>query len=169
MVYFLRQLASVLLLPFSVTVLVPLWLLGSGPVGWIEAPLAPVRMVVGVTSGAIGLALFASTLLHFVRVGRGTLAPWDPPRELVVVGVYRRVRNPMISGVVFVLLAEALLTGSARLFEWFGLFALVNAIYIPLVEEPGLERRFGERYREYRRNVPRWIPRSTSWLPPWDA
>jgi protein-S-isoprenylcysteine O-methyltransferase Ste14 len=95
----------------------------------------------------------------FARVGEGTLAPWDPTRKLVVRGPYRHVRNPMITGVLAILLGEAALFGSWPLLVWaFGFFAL-NAIYMPLVEEPGLVRRFGDDYVRYRRNVPRWLPR----------
>jgi protein-S-isoprenylcysteine O-methyltransferase Ste14 len=73
----------------------------------------------------------------------------------------------MISGVIFVLLAEATLLGSVSIFAWALLFALVNMVYIPLSEEPGLERRFGVDYRLYKQHVPRWLPRITPWkLPP---
>jgi protein-S-isoprenylcysteine O-methyltransferase Ste14 len=71
----------------------------------------------------------------------------------------------MISGVLFVLLGESVLTASVPLFQWFLIFAVINAIYIPLLEEPMLVNRFGEDYRVYKRNVPRWIPR----LKPWDG
>ena len=123
--YFFRHLLSVLLLPFTVTVIVPLWLLRND-VSQNLAPKTPeIRLLVLGTGAAallIGLTLFISTLVHFARTGRGTLAPWDPPRVLVVQGVYRYVRNPMISGVLFVLLAEALLTGSRPVLIWFVLF-----------------------------------------------
>ena len=69
----------------------------------------------------------------------------------------------MISGVLFNLLGEALLFGSPAIGLWFALFFLGNAIYIPLSEEPGLERRFGDAYRSYKAAVPRWIPRLTPW------
>ena len=78
-------------------------------------------------------------------------------------GVYRHVRNPMISGVVLVLLGESLLPASLPLFWWFLVFAIVNATYIPLSEEPGLVKRFGEDYRCYKQSVPRWVPRWTPW------
>jgi protein-S-isoprenylcysteine O-methyltransferase Ste14 len=65
----------------------------------------------------------------------------------------------MISGVAGTLLAEATLLGSPWLVAWFGLFVAINAVYVPLVEEPGLARRFGHEYRVYRDHVPRWIPR----------
>jgi protein-S-isoprenylcysteine O-methyltransferase Ste14 len=169
-VYILRHILSILILPFTVTVIVPFWLLKSeterilGPKqGWIPVLV----MVAGVAALMIGFTLFISTVVGFATRGKGTLAPWDPPRELVVVGVYRYVRNPMISGVLFLLLAESLLTGSRRLLGWFGLFLLVNIVYIPLFEEPGLSARFGERYSVYKKHVPRWIPRVTPWSPPW--
>jgi protein-S-isoprenylcysteine O-methyltransferase Ste14 len=122
----------------------------------------------GAAALAIGVILFIATLAHFARTGRGTLAPWDPPRELVVRGVYRYVRNPMISGVLFILLAEVLLTGSRSVLIWFLVFLTTNLLYIPLLEEPGLEARFGERYRQYKHNVPRWVPRVKPWVVPWD-
>ena len=96
---------------------------------------------------------------------RGTLAPWDPPRRFVVSGPYRFVRNPMISGVVFVLLAEACIMRSRPHAEWAGLFLAINAIYIPLFEEPMLSARFGEPYARYRRAVRRFLPRSRAWDP----
>ena len=83
----------------------------------------------------------------------------------MVRGPYTRVRNPMISAVGAVLLGEAIVLGSPAILIWFGAFALLNATYIPLAEEPGLMRRFGEEYEEYRRAVPRWIPRSKPWEP----
>jgi protein-S-isoprenylcysteine O-methyltransferase Ste14 len=98
--------------------------------------------------------------------GGGTPAPWDPPRRFVVAGVYRHVRNPMISGVIAALYAEALLLQSLPLLAWAVLFMLANLAYIPLVEEPGLEKRFGADYRRYKANVPRWIPRLRAWTPP---
>jgi protein-S-isoprenylcysteine O-methyltransferase Ste14 len=98
-----------------------------------------------------------------VTVGKGTLAPWEPPQWLVVQGVYRHVRNSMISGVLFVLLGESVVTASLPLFQWFLIFAAINAVYIPLLEEPGLVNRFGDDYVTYKQNVPRWIPRLTPW------
>ena len=172
MLYLLRHLASILLLPFTVTVIVPLWLLSSEPDRNSPPQIPTVRVLVlaaGAAALLLGLTLFISTVLHFARTGGGTLAPWDPPRVLVVRGVYRYVRNPMISGVLFVLLAEALLTGSRRMLVWFVLFFVINLLYIPSLEEAGLAKRFGERYRLYKENVPRWIPRLTAWVPPWDA
>ena len=71
----------------------------------------------------------------------------------------------MISGVLSILLGEATIPGSVLLFFWFIVFLLLNMIYMPLFEEPGLERRFGAEYALYKKNVLRWIPR----LKPWDT
>ena len=107
---------------------------------------------------ALGLALIARTVALFVRVGRGTLAPWDPTSKLVVRGPYRYVRNPMITGVLAVLLGEAALFGSLALLAWSAVVFAVNAVYFVHVEEPGLRRRFGAEYEVYAASVPRWIP-----------
>lgn len=163
----LRHLLSILALPTTVAVVVPYLLVSSprfGALRWTAPPpLAAVSAAAGVLTIGAGLALVFVTVRHFATVGRGTLAPWDPPARLVVAGVYRHVRNPMITGVGLVLLGEALALRSPAVLAWGGVFALLNATYIPLVEERGLERRFGESYREYRRHVPRWIPRATPW------
>ena len=118
---------------------------------------------IGIICVGVGLLLMVATIRLFVTVGKGTLAPWEPPQRLVVRGVYRHVRNPMISGVLFVLLGESVLTASLPLFYWFVVAGAINAVYIPLLEEPGLVNRFGGEYRTYKRNVPRWIPRPTPW------
>jgi protein-S-isoprenylcysteine O-methyltransferase Ste14 len=152
-----RHAAAVLLLPVVVTLAVPALIVwqSDASIGW--------RGLISLPLVALGLLLIVRTIALFVSVGRGTLAPWDPTTRLVVRGPYRYVRNPMISGVLFVLLGEAALFGSLALLLWFGLVAAVNAVYMPLVEEPGLQRRFGEEYERYRAHVPRWIPRVRPW------
>jgi protein-S-isoprenylcysteine O-methyltransferase Ste14 len=161
-----RQLRAIALLPGMVAVVVPAILVASYGTdvgfGW-PAPLSFAPAIAGATLIAFGLRLWWETIRLFVDVGRGTLAPWDPPRQFVVRGPYRRVRNPMISSLGFILLGEAALLGSGSILVWFAGFAVVNATYIPLVEEPGLRRRFGEQYERYRRAVPRWIPRRSPW------
>jgi protein-S-isoprenylcysteine O-methyltransferase Ste14 len=106
-----------------------------------------------------GLGLVAWTVKLFATEGRGTLAPWQPTAKLVVRGPYRHVRNPMITGVALILGGEALFFQSLALAILLAVFVGVNAIYFPLVEEPGLSRRFGAEYDDYRRRVPRWVPR----------
>jgi protein-S-isoprenylcysteine O-methyltransferase Ste14 len=162
----LRHGLSILLLPFLVVVGVPYALLdtlAAGDTRWGDASLwAWLPRSAGALLFVAGLALFGWCVSLFARVGRGTLAPWDPAHHLVAVGPYRHVRNPMIGGVALMLLAQALLWGSAALAIWAGGFVLINHVYFVLWEEPGLERRFGENYRVYKANVPRWIPRLRS-------
>jgi protein-S-isoprenylcysteine O-methyltransferase Ste14 len=160
-----RHLLSIALLPFVVVVLVPRWLLEQEPYAGSFARAVP--LVVGQVLGTVvfiaGLVLFTWCVLLFARVGRGTLAPWDPTRRLVVVGPYRHVRNPMISAVATMLAGEALFFLSGRIALWLLFFVALNHGYFVLVEEPGLARRFGDEYRRYRAAVPRWLPRLRGW------
>lgn len=155
------------MLPFSVTVLVPIWVARANAVhvGWGDTAAALALQAAGAIALGIGLVLFGASLRRFATEGRGTLAPWDPPRQLVVRGPYRFVRNPMISGVVLVLCGEAALLVSRPHAIWALTFAAINLAYIPLFEEPQLAARFGESYREYCRHVPRLVPRPTPWSP----
>ena len=155
-------------LPVTGAVVIPgviLWLTGPDTLGlWRSAPAACVGLaVLGGVPACLGLVLMVATIRLFVTVGQGAPAPWNPPQRLVVRGVYRYVRNPMIAGVHFLLLGEAVLAASLPLLGFFALVLIVNAVYIPLSEEPGLAKRFGEEYEVYRRNVPRWIPRWRPW------
>ena len=163
-----KQLRAILLLPGMAAVVIPATVLSlSGPDTfdlWQKLPATQfVLPVVGVLFVALGLVLMVATIRLFMTVGKGTLAPWNPTQKLVVQGVYRHVRNPMISGVMFILLGEVLLAASLPLLIWFAIFVVVNVIYIPMMEEPGLVQRFGEYYVAYKQNVPRWIPRMTGW------
>jgi protein-S-isoprenylcysteine O-methyltransferase Ste14 len=165
-----KHLRAILLLPFMVTVVIPgvmLWLTGLDTLGlWQSAPATRVALpVLGSALLCLGLVLMVATIRLFVTVGQGTLAPWNPTQRLVVQGVYRHVRNPMIAGVFSVLWGEAVLAASVPLCCWFAVFVVVNAVYIPLAEEPGLVKRFGGDYLTYQQNVPRWLPR----LRPWEA
>jgi len=166
----LRHAAAIVLLPGTVTVVVPALIVagGEGPsVAWdLGGVGAPLLATAGAVLIAAGLALWAWTVSLFARRGKGTLAPWDPTTRLVVAGPYRHVRNPMISAVLAVLVGETALLGSAGLAIWATAFAAVNHVYFVLVEEPGLERRFGDDYRAYRGAVPRWLPRLAAWTVP---
>ncbi len=165
-----RHLAAVLILPFVMGFLMPLLLVtltGTFNPGWgLPALLQAVPVILGMGLIAGGLVLGGATVRLFMTVGQGTLAPWDPTQRLVVTGVYRYVRNPMISGVIGVLLGEAVLFGSPPVLLWALGFMVVNMLYIPLSEEPGLRQRFGAQYEEYARHVPRWLPRQNPWIPP---
>jgi protein-S-isoprenylcysteine O-methyltransferase Ste14 len=162
-----RQLVAILVLPGTVAIAVPVWIVRRDHLAVTRPgnPLDIALLMLGIALFGIGIALFASSLFLFWSRGRGTLAPWDPPRRFVVTGPYRVVRNPMISGVIFVLLAEACSIRSSALAEWAGLVLLINLIYIPLVEEPMLAARFGEPYTRYTKSVRRFLPRLRPWIP----
>jgi protein-S-isoprenylcysteine O-methyltransferase Ste14 len=165
MLYVIRHLLSIAALPFVVTVVVPYWVTRRAGVTLAMAaePLGFLGQILGVVVLATGLVLFATSLRRFATEGQGTLAPWDPPRRLVLRGPYRYVRNPMISGVIFILLGEALLLRSQPVFLWALTFIGINLLYIPIFEEPQLRGRFGVDYVEYCRNVRRFLPRLTPW------
>jgi protein-S-isoprenylcysteine O-methyltransferase Ste14 len=163
----IRHLLSIAALPFMVAVVIPIWLARRYSIQPTLAATFPqiTAQIAGLVLCVIGVVLFASSLRRFATEGEGTLAPWDPPRRLVLHGPYRYVRNPMISGVIFVLFGEALILLSRPHITWALTFLALNFIYIPLLEEPQLKRRFGEDYVEYCRHVPRLFPR----IKPWDA
>jgi protein-S-isoprenylcysteine O-methyltransferase Ste14 len=149
----LRNLVAIVLLPGIVAGLVPAVLLsGADLAPW---PLA----LLGAVVLAFGAGMIAWTVALFAGVGRGTLAPWDPPERLVIRGPYRYVRNPMITGVVSVLLGEAALFASAAVLVWAAIVFAINAVYFPLIEEPDLRSRFGADYDAYAAHTPRWLPR----------
>jgi protein-S-isoprenylcysteine O-methyltransferase Ste14 len=164
-----RHVRASVLLPGSVTIVVPAAILvfAEGPnVGWdLQWALVALPTILGAAFLLGGIWMWAWTVRLFARIGEGTLAPWDPTRRLVVDGPYRHVRNPMIAGVLAILLGEGLLLGSPGLLVWCAAFFSFNSVYFLLSEEPGLERRFGEEYRAYKAAVPRWIPRPRPWLP----
>jgi protein-S-isoprenylcysteine O-methyltransferase Ste14 len=110
-------------------------------------------------SAGIGALLLAACILEFFRSGRGTLSPVDPPRHLVVRGLYRYVRNPMYLSVTAIVLGEALLTRSRGLaVYWAVWFAWAN-IFVIGYEEPALRRQFGPSYEAYTKQVGRWLPK----------
>ena len=164
----LAHLVSILALPFNVTVLIPLLLLMFFDYRFLwglSLPYTIILLMLGTISIIVGLGMLISTIAQFATRGKGTLAPWNPPQRLVITGLYRYTRNPMISGVVFVLIGEVVVAGSWLLLIWLLLFATVNYIYFIVAEEPALEKKFGPDYVEYKKNVPRVFPRRKPWSP----
>jgi protein-S-isoprenylcysteine O-methyltransferase Ste14 len=164
-----RRLLSSLIVPFMVLISVPIVILvltDPSHRGWAkDPPLSVIVSVSGLVLVVVGLILFVGTVRLFSQHGEGSIMPWDPTQRLIVRGVYRHVRNPMHTGVFLVLLGEGLLLRSTPLLILVAAVVVLHLFYIPLSEERGLEKRFGEAYREYKRNVPRWIPRLTPWEP----
>lgn len=158
-----KQIRSIIVLPFTVTVVIPalLWFTVTSPeVNWKIWPL-----LIAIPLGITGLFFLIWTITLFIKIGKGTLAPWNPTQKLIITGPYAYVRNPMLSGVFMILLAEAIAAQSGAILTWFVLFVIINAIYFVLSEEPGLRKRFGREYDEYCRNVPRYLPRRHPWIP----
>jgi len=118
----------------------------------------PIHLLGLVCIGA-GAALLGACIVEFARSGRGTLSPIDPPRQLVVRGLYRYVRNPMYLSVTIIVLGEALLMQSLVLAGYWAIWFVAANLFVIGYEEPALRRRFGESYEEYTRQVRRWIPR----------
>ncbi len=105
-----------------------------------------------------GAAIIVWCFVDFVRRGRGTPAPYDPPRQLVVVGFYKYVRNPQYVGVILVILGEAVLSGRTLLFGYAVFLAIGYHLFVRFYEEPALRKIFGEDYIHYCAAVPRWVP-----------
>jgi protein-S-isoprenylcysteine O-methyltransferase Ste14 len=147
------------ILPITVLILVP---------RWIENDFTPKSLLPAISGVAFmltGMGFLCTTIFSFFKNGKGTLAPWFPTRKLVITGLYRYMRNPMITGVLLVLTGETIFFLSGNIALWTIIFFAINNVYFLIYEEPSLENRFGDEYREYKRQVPRWIPRKTLFHP----
>ena len=118
----------------------------------------PVHLV-GLASITIGVILLAACIWEFATRGRGTLSPLDPPRHLVVRGLYRYLRNPMYLSVTAIVLGEVLLTRSRSLFACWIIWFVTANLFVRLYEEPALRSEFGAEYDDYCRRVGRWLPK----------
>jgi protein-S-isoprenylcysteine O-methyltransferase Ste14 len=151
-VLLLRALISFLVLPGTFAGLIPAWIVSDDP--WRGH---------GLSIGAVPFIAGAAVLLWCVRdfyvFGRGTLAPWDPPKHLVIVGLYRFTRNPMYFGILLLTAGWSLLAASPLLAGYIVLLVIAFHLRVVLYEEPRLRRQFGEEWVRYSATVPRWIPR----------
>lgn len=120
-------------------------------------------LAVGIVICVVGLVLFIATIRMFIMIGNGTIMPWDPTKKLIAVSLYSHVRNPMILSLIIILVGEAILFASYGIALLATFNFVFNTIYFIFSEEPGLEKRFGEEYIDYKKNVPRWIPRLKPW------
>ena len=149
--------------PGVVTGLVP-WLLTRWKVHRPVPGGVPAR-VLGAGMITAGGAVLANSFARFVTEGLGTPLPAAPTEHLVVGGLYRYVRNPMYVALEAVIVGQALLLGQRRLLGYAVIAAIPPALFVRLYEEPKLAASFGEQYEQYRRNVPRWLPRMRPWQP----
>ena len=146
-----RALAAFLALPGVVAIAVPAWLAaGSLRTGgrWHAVGLLPL---------AAGLGLLLWCVRDFYVTGKGTLAPWAPPKHLVTTGLYRYSRNPMYVAVALMLTGWALSFMSERLAIYAGFVVVAFQLRVVFGEEPWLARIHGERWDQYRSRVPRWL------------
>ena len=126
--------------------------------GFVRPTTLELQQIVGMIIGTTGAAVAVWCVLTFATIGKGTPAPFDPPRRLVIEGPYRFVRNPMYIGAGLALIGAAIFYGSWPLLGYAALFFLVVHLFVLLYEEPVLRRTFGEDYEVYCRHVRRWWP-----------
>jgi len=140
--------------PGTVAILIPRWLLGG-----FSRPPSGVLTWIGMMAVVIGAAIYFRCAWEFAARGLGTPAPIAPTKILVTTGLHRYVRNPMYIGVALAILGEAALFRSMHVAQYAAIMLLVAHVFVVFYEEPTLHRQFGESYEQYRKAVPRWIPR----------
>ena len=154
----LKTLLWSVFVPGTLTILVPYLLLSS------ELELFPLRLSVfrfaGLVPIASGALLYLWCAWDFTFTGKGTPAPFDPPKEIVVRGLYRYVRNPMYVAALLALAGEAILFESALLLVYAAIVFAFFHVWVVFYEEPTLRRKFGASYEKYCAEVGRWIPRA---------
>ena len=126
--------------------------------GIVSPETIGVQQIAGIVIGTLGMAVALWCVFTFTSKGKGTPAPFDAPRKLVVQGPYRYIRNPMYLGAGVALAAAALYYGSMTLLVYTGLFLLLTHLFVMWYEEPTLRRTFGQEYENYRQLVGRWWP-----------
>ena len=150
--FFLRALISFLVLPGTVAGLIPARVVstdrGRGH-----------GLIFGAVPFAIGVVMLLWCVRDFYVSGRGTLAPWDPPKRLVIVGLYRFTRNPMYAGILLLLTEWSLFAASSLLAGYAVMLAIAFHLRVLLYEEPRLKMQFSEEWAAYAATVPRWLPR----------
>jgi len=152
----LRSLLWTILLPGVFAGYVPWRFFGLGRT---QFDLTSPTQLLGFVCIGLGVALLAACIFEFARSGQGTLSPVDPPRHLVVRGLYRYLRNPMYLSVTMIILGEALVTHSVALAIYWAVWFTCANLFVMVYEEPTLRLRFGESYDEYTQRIGRWIPR----------
>jgi protein-S-isoprenylcysteine O-methyltransferase Ste14 len=151
----LNTLLFTILVPATAAGWIPLWLRGNASITDTVALRGVSILLI-----AVGVAIYLHTAFWGSALhGPGTPAPIAPTKKLVVVGLHRYVRNPMYIGVALVVLGQAMLFWSGHLLRYAVLFLIIVHLFVVFYEEPTLERQFGQEYGDYRKRVPRWIPR----------
>ena len=146
----LRALLAFLILPGTFAGIIPAWIVSIDR--WRGDPFK-----LGMLPLTVGAFIVLWCIRDFYVAGKGTLAPWDPPKSLVVVGLYRFTRNPMYVGILFFLTGWSFLTGSPLLVAYTLLMAIAFHLRVVLYEEPRLTKQFGGLWHDYASRVPRWL------------
>jgi protein-S-isoprenylcysteine O-methyltransferase Ste14 len=153
---FIRALISFITLPGIIAVIAPLLIAYFDP--WNRNYWSP-----GIFIIFIGTLILLWCVRDFYAIGKGTIAPWYPPKKLVVLGLYRFVRNPMYVGVLLLVLGWSLYFCSPLLFLYVIILAIGFHLRVVRNEEPWLQTHFGSNWELYQQEVPRWLPRITPW------
>lgn len=155
---FLRAFIAFLLLPGLVAGIVPFVLS-------LFDPFQGDGNLYGLVILGVGISILLWCVRDFYVSGKGTLAPWDPPKKLVIVGLYRYVRNPMYVGVLFILFGWIIVTASPMIFGFTVILSLAFHIRVVASEEPWAKVTFGYTWLDYKNNVSRWLPRLKGYYP----
>src|SRR5579864_9729796 len=150
----LQTILFTIVVPGSVLVLIPSWILGGFP-----KPAPGLLAGAGILVISLGAAIYFRCTWEFAVRGLGTPAPIAPTKFLVTTALHRYVRNPMYIGVAIAILGQAVVFRSIHVAEYAGVMLLIAHTFVVLYEEPTLQRQFGKSYEEYKRTVPRWLPR----------
>lgn len=150
----IKVLLFTVLVPGAVTLFFPYRLLSNPYINWQSTHMA--LNIAALIFMLMGAAIYFRCAWDFAIQGLGTPAPIDPPKQLVIIGLYRRTRNPMYQGVILLLLAECLLFSDQGLLLYVGSIALTFHLFVVFYEEPALRSRFGKSYSDYCLQVPRW-------------
>jgi len=150
----LKTLLFTLIVPGTVAGLLPYWIVG----GYSNIANVPITWI-GTLLLLIGSAIYFRCAWEFAVRGLGTPAPIAPTKYLVTTALHRYIRNPMYIGVFLVIVGEAVAFRSLHLAEYAASMLLAAHLFVIFYEEPTLLDQYGNSYEEYKRKVPRWIPR----------
>jgi len=154
--FLLRALVNLIVLAGIALIIIPLLLARIDPFkGNTWTP--------GIIIIAFGALILLGCARDFFVSGKGTVAPWDPPKKLVIVGLYKFVRNPMYLGDLFLVLGWSIYFNSPILFLYVIFLSLFFHGGVIFREEPWLESQFQEQWQIYKTNVRRWLPRVKPW------
>ena len=152
----IRNLVMIVLFPGTVVVYIPYRLLDRfgipEPVTWSASQYMAVLLL------TVGTSILLKSIWSFARVGKGSLAPFDETQKLIVVGLYRYLRNPMYVGVILIILAQSMFFWSSALLSYAGVCIILANILVIGYEENRLRYKYGDEYRRYCKRVGRWIP-----------